>query len=79
MRNLKRFKNGRPSGGEAVGALEGQWGMPGSDYDGTHAVDAVTLSLLQNRLNELRSGYRVAVYEGSSIAREAQKARAAKG
>jgi hypothetical protein len=65
------------SGGEAVGALEVQWGMPGSDYVGTHAVDAVTLSLLQNRLTELRSGYRVVVYEGSSLAQEAQKAREA--
>lgn len=33
--------------------------MPGSDYRGVHAECAVSLSLLQHRLNELRTGIRV--------------------
>jgi len=33
--------------------------MPGSDYLGVHAECAVTLSLLQHRLNELNTGIRV--------------------
>ena len=33
--------------------------MPGSDYIGVHAGCGVTLSLLQHRLNELKTGIRV--------------------
>jgi len=46
--------------GDQVGGLVFYDGpMPGSDYLGVHAECAVTLSLLQHRLNELNTGIRV--------------------
>jgi hypothetical protein len=34
---------------------------PGNDYLGVHAADALTLSLLQQRLNQLETGIHVAI------------------
>ena len=46
--------------GDQVGGLVFYDGpMPGSDYLGVHAECEVTLSLLQHRLNELKTGIRV--------------------
>jgi len=46
--------------GDQVGGLVFYDGpMPGNDYLGVHAECAVTLSLLQHRLNELNTGIRV--------------------
>jgi hypothetical protein len=46
--------------GDQVGGLIYYDGpMPGNDYLGVHAECAVTLSLLQHRLNELKTGIRV--------------------
>jgi hypothetical protein len=47
------------AGATAVGELRTEVGA--TDYVGTHATDEVTLSLLQNRLNELNSGMRIVV------------------
>jgi hypothetical protein len=45
------------SGAEAVGGLEFfDGGLPPSDYLGVEAVDEVSLSLLQKRLNDLHTG-----------------------
>ena len=47
-------------GPNAAGGLEFLFGPnPGSSYVGVHAVDQVTLSLLQRRLNDLGTGIRV--------------------
>ena len=46
--------------GNKVGGLEFYDGpMPGSDYLGVHAECGVSLSLLQHRLNELKTGIKV--------------------
>lgn len=51
------------SGADAVGGLAFHCGYaPGVDYLGAEAVDEVSLSLLQQRLNELGSGIEVKLY-----------------
>jgi hypothetical protein len=47
------------AGATAVGELRTEFGC--TDYVGTHAADEITLSLLQNRLNELNSGMKIVV------------------
>jgi len=46
-------------GPSAVGGIHEGWGAPGSDYLGMLADDHVSLSLLQERLNQLRTGIRI--------------------
>jgi hypothetical protein len=49
-------------GAEAVGDLRFYDGCcPGNDYLGVEAADEITLSLLQNRLNELRKDVQIVV------------------
>lgn len=53
-----QLKNAR-----AVGHLDFTYGAcPGNDYVGVEARDTVTLSLLQQRLNELGAGVKVELY-----------------
>jgi hypothetical protein len=42
-----------------VGGINEGWGVPGSDYLGMLADDHVSLSLLQERLNQLNTGIRI--------------------
>lgn len=44
---------------DAVGELRLLSGFPGSDYRGIAAADYITLSLLQERLNQLNEGIRI--------------------
>ena len=49
-------------GKDAIGEIQFIDGAcPGSDYVGCHAPSAVDLSLLQRRLNELKTGIRISV------------------
>ena len=51
------------SGGRAVGGLDFYLGgTPGGGYQAVDAVDEVSLSLLQQRLNELRTGIELQIY-----------------
>jgi hypothetical protein len=48
-------------GKDAIGGLEYCFGAPGSSYEGLHADDHVSLSLLQDRLNQLNTRLRIEV------------------
>ena len=49
-------------GPDAVGELQFICGpCPGNDYLGVHATDALTLSLLQERLNQLKTGIHIKI------------------
>ena len=51
---------------DALGELQFIDGpCPGNDYLGIHAEDYISISLLQERLNQLNSGIHVRVWEGS--------------
>ena len=47
------------TGPNAVGEIRFLHGFPGSDYRGVAAADFISLSLLQERLNQLNTGIRV--------------------
>ena len=49
-----------PGAAGEIRFIEG-W-SPGSDYLGVHAADVLTLSLLQERLNQLKTGLHIRVY-----------------
>ena len=46
-------------GNHAVGGIKSISGGPGSDYRAMQAEDHVSLSLLQERLNQLNTGIRI--------------------